>query len=349
VIVAGGGGGTAGGFATTYGKGGDAGKPGATSEPIVRDDWLSHGGAAGTETLGGAGGSGLNGNGLAGQLALGGDGAFGVYASGGGGGGGYYGGGGGGGSTPSLAMSGGGGGGGANHYAGSVQDHDVKTASVSEPSVTLTWFDDVAPQPSVTLAPDSVLGTHPTLVGKAGTAPGDGGDVTLTLSSDSAPTVQAVVPRNADGDWTYQPAALAPGTSGATVSQGDRAHNFGRSSVTFRVAAPAATPQAGTPAAPAAPASQLKPALPATGRIESARLVRGTLSVRLKCTGPAGQRCSGRLKLTAKAGKRTVTLASASYAVTAGKTSTVRLHVRRPLPRRVTVAAGTVTRTITVR
>jgi hypothetical protein len=355
LIVAGGGGGTAGGFATTYGKGGNAGMPGATSEPIVRDEWLSHGGAAGTESLGGAGGTGLNGNGLDGQLALGGDGALGYFASGGGGGGGYYGGGGGGGSSPSLAMSGGGGGGGANHYGPSVQDPDVKPATVSEPSVTLTWFDDVAPEPSVTLAPNSVLGAHPTLVGKAGTAPGDAGDVTLSLSAANGPTVKAIVPRDSNGDWTYQPDALAPGTYEAAVSQGDWAHNFGRSGVTFRVEgpaatpAPSATPQAGTPATPAAPASLPKPAVAAPIRIASARLVHGTLGVRLKCAGPAGKRCSGRLKLTAKAGKRTVTLASAPYAMTSGKTSTVRLHVRRPLPRRVTVAAGTAARTITVR
>jgi hypothetical protein len=354
VIVAGGGGGTAGGRTTTAGKGGNAGVAGATSELAVREEWLSHGGGAGTDAQGGAGGTGFAANGLSGALELGGNGGSGSFAGGGGGGGGYYGGGGGGASIDTLPISGGGGGGGANHVAGSVQDPDQKTATVAAPSVTLTWFDAVAPEPSVTLAPDSVLGTHPTLQGKAGTAPGDAGNVTLELSSTGAPTARVIVPRDADGEWTYQPDALAPGTYVATVAQGDWAGNFGRSSVTFRVEAPAvaptptptATPQAASPVTPAAPAIK---STPATLRIESTRFVRGTLSVRLKCTGPAGKRCSGRLKLTAKAGKRTVTLASATYRVTAGKTSTVRLHPRRPLPRRVTVAAGTAVRTITVR
>ena len=101
---------------------------------------------------------------------------------------------------------------------------------------------------------------------------------------------------------------------------------------------------------------------PAAIRIATtrARIVRGTLSVRIKCTGLAGQRCSGRMMLTAKAGKRTVTLGSAPYTLTAGRASTVRVPIRpralrRPLPRSVTVRAGTPTkpasavRTITLR
>jgi len=364
LLVAGGGGGTAGGLATTtYGKGGDAGQAGATSERAVRDEWLSHGGSAGTDEHGGAGGTGLAMQGSDGQLGLGGEGGTGDFASGGGGGAGYYGGGGGGASRAELPFSGGGGGGGANYVAQSVQEPDKKTASVAEPSVTLTYFDDVAPAPWVALAPDSVLGTHPTLHGKAGTAQGDNDNVTLDISATSGKTVKVIVPRDANGDWTYQPDELAPGTYEVTVAQGDSAGNYGRSSVTFRVEAPAATPtpapratatpQAAAPVAPAAPAPQAKPAVvaPAAIRIETreARPVRGTLSVRLKCTGPAGRRCSGRLTLTAKLGKRTVTLASAPYRVTAGRTATVRLHPRQPLPHRVTVSAGKTKRTIVVR
>jgi hypothetical protein len=71
--------------------------------------------------------------------------------------------------------------------------------------------------------------------------------------------------------------------------------------------------------------------------------------VRLKCAGPAGSRCSGRLTLTAKVGKRTVTLASAPYSVAAGRTSTVRVHPRKPLPHRATVTAGKTMRTIVLR
>jgi hypothetical protein len=358
VIVAGGGGGTSGGLNNLKGKGGDAGESGFMSEIATKPEWLSYGGYPGSQTQGGAGGSGLGAMGVRGEIELGGNGGSGdtVFAGGGGGGGGYYGGGGGGASRSDMPISGGGGGGGANHYGPSVQSPDIQPAAVAEPSVTLKWVDDVAPAPSLTVE----AGTHPTLHGQAGTALGDSDEVSIDISSPAGTTLQKLdVPRDAKGDWSAQLDELAPGDYVATVAQTDWAHNAGRSRVTFHVEAPAVVPQP-TPTAtpqpqhvtPAAPATQPKPPIvaPATVRIETriARLVRGTLSVRLKCTGPAGQSCSGRLKLTAKAGKRTVVLASAPYRVTSGATSTVRLHPRRPLTRRVTVAAGKVTRTISV-
>jgi hypothetical protein len=245
-----------------------------------------------------------------------------------------------------VAITGGGGGGGSNHVDPSVLAAAMKAATAAEPSVTLTWFDDIAPAP-VIAPPDGATGTHPTLSGHAGTALGDRDEVAIDISTPAGKTVQRLfAPRDADGDWSAQLAELAPGTYEALVSQSDWASNYGRSSVTFVVETSSADP---TPTAPI----QAKPAvaLPATVRIETrqARLVHGTLSVRLKCTGPAGTRCDGRLTLTAKLGRRTDTLASASYRVAAGATGTVRLRARRPLPRRVTVAAGTATRTVTVR
>jgi hypothetical protein len=366
VIVAGGGGGTAGGLATTAGKGGNADAAGAMSERATGPDYLSYGGSAGTESQGGSGGSGLGGLGLRGDLELGGNGGGGavaaVYGGGGGGGGGYYGGGGGGASWLNLAISGGGGGGGANHVGTAVETPVVKTATAADPSVTLTWFDDVAPTPFVALAANATVGTHPTLRGQAGTALGDDDQVGIDVSTPGGTVVQKLyVTRDADGGWSAPLEELAPGTYVAMASQTDWAHNAGRSSVTFHVAAEptatatasAETPPAAAPVPAPAPATQPKPAIaaPATLRIDTrtARLIRGTLSVRLTCAGPAGGSCSGRLTATAKRGKRTVTLASAPYRITTGATSTVRLHARRPLPRRVTVAAGTVTRTITVR
>lgn len=72
--------------------------------------------------------------------------------------------------------------------------------------------------------------------------------------------------------------------------------------------------------------------------------------MRLTCTGPLGQRCRGRLTLTAKAGKRTITLGSARYTVLAGHAKTVRIRIRvAKLPRRVTVKTASAHRTITVR
>jgi hypothetical protein len=365
VIVAGGGGGTAGGLTTSAGKGGNADAAGAMSERATGPDYLSYGGSAGTESQGGSGGSGLGGLGLRGDLELGGAGGGGsvaaVYGGGGGGGGGYYGGGGGGASWLNLAISGGGGGGGANRVSATVQTPVVKTATVAEPSITLTWFDDVAPTPYIALAADATVGTHPTLSGQAGTALGDRDEVAVDVSAPDGTVVQKLyVTRDANGGWSAPLDELAPGTYVATVSQTDSAHNAGRSSVTFHVAAEptaTATPSAETPVTPAAPAPspalQPKPAVaaPATIGIEtrSARLIRGTLSVRLTCAGPAGQSCSGRLTLTTRRGNRIVTLASAPYRVTSGSTSTVRVHARRPLPRRVTVAAGGTTRAITIR
>jgi hypothetical protein len=235
-----------------------------------------------------------------------------------------------------------------------VQSADIQPARVAEPSVTLRWVDDVAPAPSLTLAANGAVGTHPTLHGQAGTALGDSDEVAIDISTAEGTALQKLdVPRDAKGDWSAQLDELAPGTYVATVVQGDWAANYGRSSVTFAVEAPTVTPTpTPTPTVtapvvtPAAPAPKAPIAAPASIRIETrhARLVRGILNVRLKCTGAAGQSCSGRLTLTAK--KRT--LASAPYRVAGGTTSTVRLRVRRPLPRRVTVATGKLTRTITV-
>jgi hypothetical protein len=250
-------------------------------------------------------------------------------------------------------MGGGGGGGGASHVGPGVQSPDSKTAPVAEPSVTLTWFDDVAPAPSITLPPDGAVGTHPTLHGQAGTALGDGGDVALDITTPGGTAVQTLsVPRDAQGAWSTQLEELAPGTYVALVAQSDWAGNAGRGSMTFRVEAASVVPTPTlTPTSTPAPPHAKRGMAPATGRIQirQARLVRGTLRVRLKCAGPAGKRCAGRLTLTAKRGKRTVTLGSAPYRISTGRTSTVRVHPRRPLPRRATITAGKATRTITVR
>src|SRR5690349_5727124 len=121
VIVAAGGGGTAGGLINIAGKGGSAGTAGDMGDrPAGPDSWRSYGGSAGSEAQGGAGGQGFGARGLAGALGLGGDGGSADYAGGGGGGGGYYGGGGGGASAAAVAIGGGGGGGGANHTGPSV-------------------------------------------------------------------------------------------------------------------------------------------------------------------------------------------------------------------------------------
>lgn len=374
LIVAGGGGGAAGGNPNNLGKGGNADAPGGASERV--DGKATTGGNPGTQTAGGMPGLGLASGGGWGEAEKGGAGGGSTgYAGGGGGGGGYYGGGGGGASAFELPISGGGGGGGSNHIAGSVQAPVVKTATTADPSVTVTWLDEVKPVPFIgTPATNDTVAPETVIRGKAGMEMGDSEQVDIAIYAGSkAPGMELVqtltATRNTNGDWTARPSKLAPGTYTALVTQRDWANNFGASTVTFRVQAeratptPTPTPQPPAQAAKENPAPPVQPAqtavrpLPppalatAAIRIDTrrARITRGTLNVRLKCTGPAGQRCSGRLTLTAKSGKRTITLGSARYTVTAGRTSTVRVRIRpaalrQRSPRHVTVNAAASTK-----
>jgi hypothetical protein len=377
LIVAAGGGGAAGGNADSSGKGGLAGDAGSSSE--LGFGTRTTGGAAGTETAGGAPGVGFTTSGVKGVAEQGGDGGgVTAHGGGGGGGGGYYGGGGGGASHPSRPVGGGGGGGGANRVdARSVVSPRVQPATTGDPSVTLTWLDDVKPVPFIgTPANGDTVAPEPRIRGRAGMELGDREQIAIAIFAGSqAPgsklVQQLTATRDSNGDWSAQASKLAPGTYTALATQSDWANNTGTSTVTFRVEAehmtPAPTPtpvptptqpateQPAQPAQPTQPASPAKPAQPALApasiRIETkrARLVRGTLSVRLKCAGPADQRCSGRLTLTAKAGKRTLKLGSAPYTVAAGKTSAVRVKLRPAalrarLPRRVTITAAAATK-----
>jgi hypothetical protein len=174
---------------------------------------------------------------------------------------------------------------------------------------------------------------------------------------------------DASGRWSAQPSPLAPGTYTASAAQNDGVGNVGTSNtVTYTDSpAPSATPTPTPTPAPAAPAmpqpaapaaeparTSTQPVAPAAQapaaiRIETARarLKHGIVSLRLTCTGSAGQRCSGRLTLTARRGKRTITVGSAPFAVPAGRSVTVRVRLRATKPpRRVTATAGAAARPI---
>jgi hypothetical protein len=320
--------------------------------------------------VGGAAGRGLVGFGTNGVFNQGGNGAGHPvgYAGGGGGGGGFYGGGGGGGSVIQSPVGGGGGGGGANHIAAGVSNAVIKVGYSIDPKVEITYVDDVAPQPTISV-PE--ISARPDFTGTAGKGAGDSEQLEIAIYSAAntqpgAPPVQTLTAtRDADGHWSATPSPLAPGNYTAIVTQRDTANNVGRHLVLFKVIAqpqpvPTVTPapapappsaaKPAAPASPAAPAAALpKPAVVAPALridIKRARLTRRGLSVRLTCLGLRGRRCSGQLKLTA--GKRT--LGTARYTLPAGQTKTVRVPVRATtLPRRVTVSAGASTRTITLR
>jgi hypothetical protein len=363
LIVAAGGGGTAGGQATWDGQGGDAEKPGGVSDRSPYDPIWTTGANPGTKGAGGAPGWGLGAGGEAGSRGLGGAGGGldGSYAGGGGGGGGWYGGGGGGASSYQVPVGGGGGAGGANHVDSDAQiGTAVAGTSTDPPSVTLTWLDDVAPVVSIE-TPASTAGGTPVLRGTAGTELGDSSSVQVAILVAGKVVQRQWVTPDASGRWSAQPSPLAPGTYTASAAQNDGVGNVGTSNtVTFTVSpAPSATPTPTPTAQPAEPAAEpvhaapqpVAPAAqaPAAIRIETARarLKHGIVSLRLTCTGSAGQRCSGRLTLTARRGKRTITVGSAPFAVPAGRSVTVRVWLRATKPpRRVTASAGAAARPI---
>jgi hypothetical protein len=369
LIVAAGGGGTAGGNATISGRGGNADAPGEAGEWSPYDPIRSTGGFLGTQSWGGAGGAGQGGNGAQGAAALGGKGGglAAGYAGGGGGGGGWYGGGGGAGSALQVPVSGGGGGGGSNHVDTSkVTDATVSLALSRDPSVSLSWFDDVAPTPTLEAPANE---TQPTLRGKAGRELGDSATVTVAIYKSSSHELAQTLEATSDGngDWSVPARPLEPGTYSAVVTQRDAVANSGSSSpVPFLVPQatpsptpmPTPTPKPLTTAAVEPPAVTTAPSqrsaavlAPASVRILTtrARFTRGTLMVRLTCAGPLGQRCRGVLTLTAKLGTRTRVVGSARYATTAGQASTVRVRIRTATRlRRVVATAGTAKRVISI-
>jgi hypothetical protein len=364
LIVAGGGGGAAGGYAGNFGRGGNAGLAGFQSEQAQYDPVFSTGGDPGGESWAGAGGDGRFEAGSAGSLAYGGwaGGGATAYAGGGGGGAGWYGGGGGGGSSYEVPIGGGGGGGGSNHYDATAREVHVKTATTILPQVELSWRDDAAPAVSIDApAHDGLtVEAQPTLTGTAGTAEGDRSVVDVAVYAGSSATgaepVQTHPLTPAGGRWSVQLSRLAPGTYTVVATQRDWADNVGSRTLTFHVGdlTPAPTPKpqpSPAPQTPAAPAPAAQPR-PAVVRIATthARVIRSTLSLRLRCTGPSGQRCRGRLTLRAVIGKRAVPVAFAPYTIAAGQAKTVRLRLHAStLPRRVTAMAAGTSRTIAIR
>src|SRR4051812_27680108 len=176
LIVAAGGGGTAGGHATSDGQGGDADQPGGAGDSSPYDPIWTSGANPGSQAAGGAPGWGLGAGGEAGSRGRGGAGGGleGSYAGGGGGGGGWYGGGGGGASSYQVPVGGGGGAGGANHVDLRAVESSYTSgkATTSRPSVQVSWLDAVAPVVSIE-TPANAVGVTPILHGNAGTELGD--------------------------------------------------------------------------------------------------------------------------------------------------------------------------------
>ncbi|WP_053226326.1 Ig-like domain-containing protein [Solirubrobacter soli] len=367
LVVAAGGGGTAGGNANGTGKGGDFGAGGGAGEPF---NGITTGGSPGTDTHGGLYGMGLEGGGGTGERETGGAGGGNVgYAGGGGGGAGYWGGGGGGASSLAKKVTAGGGGGGSSYVRPGVQSQPMQVATTPDPSVTLTWHDNVRPTPSIaTPANGDTVASQPLLRGRAGALLGDDEDLTIEIRSRTEVVQALTAKRNSAGDWSAQPRPLSPGTYTAVVRQRDWANNWGTSEVSFQVEAERPTPTP-TPAPQAQPAPNppaqpsagpLVAATPAAIRIATTRtqLLHGTVRVKLTCTGQPRQRCSGNLTLTAKVRKRTLTLGSKPFTTLAGRTSTVTVRIRpsalrHRLPGRVTAVASSetanVVRTIAIR
>jgi subtilisin-like proprotein convertase family protein len=123
-----------------------------------------------------------------------------------------------------------------------VRAFDAQGNVDPEPA-TGSWTVD-ATAPSVTVSSPSPGSTTtdgtPALSGAAGTAAADAGSVTVQLFAGTLASGLAaqtlVAPRDADGSWSVEPAAVAPGVYTARAMQSDAAGNVGASApVTFTV------------------------------------------------------------------------------------------------------------------
>jgi hypothetical protein len=209
---------------------------------------------------------------------------------------------------------------------------------VSECSDPVAYRHDGTPPVVALSAP--VDGTAPTFAGTAGTAVGDLGEVTLEVfagesaSGDPVQTLSAA--RAGDGRFSTAPASpLAPGRYSVRATQSDSVGHVGRSAVVaFTVLAPTPQPPPAPPSGGGGPASGggapppvVEPPAAAAARasIATSRVVlrASRLKLVMRCAGRADQRCTGRLALQMKTGKKVVTVGRASYSVAGGKRVTV--------------------------
>jgi hypothetical protein len=88
--------------------------------------------------------------------------------------------------------------------------------------------DTTGPQVTLTAPPSLTNDRTPALAGKAGSAPGDGGTITVKVyagSSTSGSPLQTLTTPRSGGSWTVDAAILADGTYTATAEQTDAAGN----------------------------------------------------------------------------------------------------------------------------
>lgn len=254
VLVAGGGGGagdnyTVGLTETAGGNGGDAGLLGAGASGGQTVGARVGGGGASAVAGGSAGTAPARAPGGPGVLGRGGDGGVEFNkVTGAGGGGGLYGGGG---SASSETLLGGpvAGGGGGSSFANGLTP--IATATVpstvtgatssistgTAPSVAVAYDDTLAPALAVTgpTAPH-VAGARPTIRGTAGTALGDGAEVTIRSLGPAGPGPTFTAPVDQDGGFAATfPVALAAGSWQIAVDQVDDAGNLASEKVSFGV------------------------------------------------------------------------------------------------------------------
>src|SRR4051794_28615677 len=278
MLVAGGGGGA--GAGSGGGPGGAAQAGGANGTTATH----GNGGGPGTPNAGGALGAGAGGGGpggIGGALNGGAGGEPGAGGTGGGGGGGGVYGGGGGGATGAAGAAGGGGGGGSSLIGGPITPRSRAPATLSQPSVTITYSETDAPVVSLNAVAPRSAGT-PALSGKAGTGVGDETTVKVLIYAGPTATGTAytlVGTVGAGGAFSVPTTALGDGTWTAVAVQKDAAGNVGQSparTFTLDRTAPAVTlvaPATGTAT------NNVTPAMTGTGGIATGDAAAVTLQV----------------------------------------------------------------------
>jgi large repetitive protein len=197
--------------------------------------------------------------------------------------------------------------------------------NVSACSTPVSYREDSTAPALTIVGPGSTTSPTPPLTGTAGTSPGDGDTVTITVyagAGTSGPVVATLTAtRDAlSGAYSATPPALASGTYTAQVSQSDNAGNTGTSTtVTFVVTLLSPPPNDPGNPGPIAHGS-LKGTLIVT--LAKTSLAHGRVTVRLSCLGVAGQTCKGSVLLRSTKKKNGRAL---KYSIAAGTSKVAKL------------------------
>jgi hypothetical protein len=179
--------------------------------------------------------------------------------------------------------------------------------------------------PAIALEAPAPGDARPVLRGVAGTAPRDGDEVTMAISTSAGtPVATLTTTRAADGSFSVRPAsALLPFGYVARATQSDSVGNTGRAEVSFDVPLVEPPPP---PPPPPPPASKL------TFSLARAKLDRGKVRLKLKCTGAAT--CRGTIVL--QAAKGSAKGKRVSYTVAGGTTKDVLLTLPKTTAKELT-------------